>query len=49
MKWVIPLLVILLYVHLFNAVSPLYFASDRQLTLLDLWELVKRNLGLSSV
>lgn len=49
MKWVIPLLVILLYVHLFNAISPLYFASDRQLTLLDLWELVKRNLGLSSV
>ena len=49
MKWVIPLLVILLYVHLFNAISPLYFASDRQLTLMDLWELVKRNLGLSSV
>jgi hypothetical protein len=49
MKWIIPLLVILLYVHLFNAVSSLYFASDRQLTLIDLWEVVKRNLGLSSV
>ena len=49
MKWIIPLLVILLYVHLFNAISPIYFASDRQLTLMDLWELVKRNLGLSSV
>jgi hypothetical protein len=47
MNWVIPLLVILLYVHLFNAISPIYFASDRQLTLLDLWHLVKRNLGLS--
>ena len=49
MKWVIPLLVILLYVHLFNAISPMYFASDRQLTLLDLWEVVKRNLRLSSM
>jgi hypothetical protein len=48
MKWLIPLLVILFYVHLFNAISPIYFASDRELTLLDLWEIVKRNLGLSS-
>ena len=47
MKWVIPLLVILLYVHLFNAISPLYFASDRTMTLMDLWDRVKRNLGLS--
>ncbi len=46
MNWVIPLLVILLYVHLFNAISPIYFASGRELTLTDLWELVKRNLGL---
>jgi hypothetical protein len=46
MKWLIPLLVILLYVHLFNAVSPIYFASGRELTLTDLWALVKRNLGL---
>ena len=45
MKWVLPLLVILLYVHLFNAISPLYFASDRQMTLMDLWETVQRNLG----
>lgn len=44
MKWLVALLVILLYVHLFNAVSPLYFASDRQMTLSDLWELAKRNL-----
>jgi hypothetical protein len=46
MNWIIPLLVTLLYVHLFNAISPLYFASDRQLTLMDLWGVVKRNLGL---
>jgi len=49
MKWLIPLLVILLYVHLFNAISPLYFASDRELTLLDLWGIVKRNLRLPDV
>jgi hypothetical protein len=49
MKWLIPLLVILLYVHLFNAISPLYFASDRELTLADLWQIVKRNLRLPDV
>lgn len=49
MKWIVPLLVILLYVHLFNVIGPMYFASDRQLTLFDLWELVKRNLGVSSI
>ena len=36
MKWVIALLVILLYVHLFNAISPMYFDSGRQMTLNDL-------------
>jgi len=45
MKWIVPLLVILLYVHLFNAISPMYFESDRQMTLMDLWEMVQRNLG----
>jgi hypothetical protein len=49
MNWVIPLLVILLYVHLFNAIGPIYFASDRQLTFLELWHIVKRNLGLSAL
>ena len=44
MRWLIPLLVILLYVHLFNAVSPLYFASDRQMTLRDLWDRCKESL-----
>ena len=46
MKWLVSLLVILLYVHLFNAISPMYFASDRQMTFMDLWTTVKRNLGL---
>jgi hypothetical protein len=46
MKWFVPLLVLLLYVHLFNVIGPLYFASGRTLTLQDLWVRVKRNLGL---
>jgi hypothetical protein len=49
MKWLVPLLVILLYVQLFNVISPMYFESDRTLTLMDIWQLVKRNLGLSSL
>jgi hypothetical protein len=44
MKWIIALLVIFLYVHLFNVISSLYFDSDRTITLFDIWELVKRNL-----
>jgi hypothetical protein len=48
MQWIVPLLVILLYVQLFNVISPLYFESDRTLTLTDLWTLIKRNLGLSA-
>ena len=37
MQWVIGLLVLLLYIHLFNAIAPLYFASESTLTLGDLW------------
>jgi hypothetical protein len=37
MKWVIFVLVLLLYVHLFNAIARLYFESGRSLTLRDLW------------
>lgn len=37
MLWVIALLVILLYVHLFNTVARFYLDSDRTLTLHDLW------------
>lgn len=44
MKWLTPLLVMMLYVHLFNAVSHLYFASGRTLTLSDLWDHCKHSL-----
>ena len=37
MKWIIALLVIFLYVHLFNAIAALYLESGRVLTLRDLW------------
>lgn len=48
MKWVIALLVIFLYVHLFNQVASMYFASDRTMTLSDIWDKLTqslRNLG----
>jgi hypothetical protein len=35
--WIVALLVLLFYVHLFNRVASLYFASDRTLSLQDLW------------
>jgi hypothetical protein len=37
MKWILVILVVLLYVHLFNAIARLYFESGRSLTLRDLW------------
>jgi hypothetical protein len=40
MMWVISLLVILLYIHLFNTVAHLYLDSDRTLTLHALWRKV---------
>ena len=43
MKWIIALLVILLYVHLFNAVSTLYFDSGREMTFMDLVATLKQN------
>jgi hypothetical protein len=47
MQWVvIPLTVMVLYVHLFTTVSTLYFESGRTLTLDGLWAHVTRNLGL---
>jgi hypothetical protein len=46
MQWVIGLLVLLLYVHLFNAIAPLYFASESTLTLGDLWRHVVPPLGI---
>jgi hypothetical protein len=37
MRWLIVVLVAFLYVHLFNALASLYFASGTTLTLGDLW------------
>jgi len=38
--WVIALLVILLYVQLFNVVAKMYLESGRTMTLHDLWRKV---------
>jgi hypothetical protein len=35
--WIIALLVILLYVQLFNVVARMYLDSERTMTLHDLW------------
>jgi hypothetical protein len=35
--WIVVLLVVFLYIHLFNRIATLYFESDRQLTLRDLY------------
>ena len=37
MKWIVFLVVLVLYIHVFNAIANLYFDSNRQLTLKDLW------------
>ena len=37
MNWIVVLIVILLYVHLFNAIANLYFDSGRSLGLHDLY------------
>jgi len=38
--WIIALLVVLLYVQLFNIVANLYFDSERTMTIRDLWRKV---------
>jgi hypothetical protein len=38
--WIIALLVVFLYVQLFNIVANMYFDSGRAMTLLDLWRKV---------
>lgn len=40
MTWIIAILVLFLYVHLFNAIATLYLDSGRTLTLQDLWRRV---------
>lgn len=37
MNWIVVLLVVLLYVHLFNRIATMYFEAERKLTLTDLW------------
>jgi hypothetical protein len=46
MQGVVGILVVLLYVHLFNAIAPLYFASGSTLTLGQLWRHVVPPLGI---
>jgi hypothetical protein len=40
MKWLIVLVVLILYVHLFNAVASAYFESGRTLTFKDIYRKV---------
>jgi len=35
--WLIFVAVLVLYIHLFNAIAQQYFDSNRTLTLFDLW------------
>ena len=35
--WLVFLAVLVLYVHLFNAIAHQYFESDRTMTLRDIW------------
>lgn len=37
MNWIVVIFVIVLYVHLFNAIATLYLDSDRTMTLQDLY------------
>lgn len=36
-SWIVSLVIVLLYVHLFNTIARMYLDSNRQLTLSDLW------------
>ena len=37
MEWLVFLVVAMFYVHVFNAVARMYFESNNELTLRDLW------------
>jgi hypothetical protein len=37
MEWIVALLVVLLYIQLFNVVANMYFDSGRTLTIQQLW------------
>jgi len=38
MKWLIVIAVLVLYVHLFNAIANQYFDSDSTMTWNDIWK-----------
>lgn len=40
MQWVVFLVMLLLYVHLFNAIAKMYFDSDQKMTWKDLYRKV---------
>lgn len=40
MNWVVAIFVVVLYVHLFNAIAKMYLDSDRTMTLYDLYRRV---------
>ena len=37
MEWIVALLVVLLYIQLFNVIANMYFDSGRTLSINDLW------------
>ena len=37
MEWIVIAGIVILYIHIFNAVAKLYLESNRSLTLKDLW------------
>lgn len=40
MNWIVVLFVVILYVHLFNAIATMYFDSERSMTLYDMYRRV---------
>ena len=35
-QWIVGIFVVLLYIHLFNVIAPMYLESERTLTLTDI-------------
>jgi hypothetical protein len=40
MNWWVPVVVLITYIHLFNAIATMYFDSGRQLQMVDLYRRV---------
>lgn len=47
MNWIVVLFVVVLYVHLFNAIATMYFDSGRLLGLADLYRRVMPPVNIS--